>query len=48
MKIIFALGIIWILSVGVIIYSILTAPTGYEDEEGFHYSEDYKNKDKKL
>jgi hypothetical protein len=38
------LGIIWIIGGIVMLYHILTAPIGYEDEDGFHYD---KNEDKK-
>lgn len=39
MKILIGVGIIWILLVGVIAYAMLTAPSGYQDDDGYH-SED--------
>jgi hypothetical protein len=35
-------GIIWLIAVGIMIHHILTAPMGYEDEDGFHEEKDKK------
>jgi len=45
MKILILVGIItWVVSIIVAIYFISIAPEGYEDEEGFHYEDDERNK----
>ena len=37
-------GIIWLIAVGIMIHHILTAPMGYEDENGFHMDNKEENK----
>jgi len=45
MKILILAGIItWVVSIIVSIYFISIAPEGYENDEGFHYEDDERNK----
>jgi hypothetical protein len=33
-----ALGILWLIFLGIFIVEVLRAPVGYEDKEGFHFA----------